>query len=611
MRLDRRRLRVVLIAAVGALAIAAGLILHGAGALRGPEDLTLDARFSIRGDREASPRVSVVGIDDETIRRVGAGWPLPRDLHARVIRRLAADGARVIAYDIQFSEPTAPFDGSAAAARAAEDRDLALQDAIVAARRVVLGTSTVLPDGGPDVLFDDGLLAEARAGAGITNYQVGLRGTFRRLPYEVEGLRTFAVVAAEKALGRPVGTGGFGDGGALIDYAGPAGTIPEIPMWRVLEGSEPKDLIRGRVVVVGATAPSIQDIHPVPIGDAPMSGPEINANAVATVLDGVPLREASGGLSALVIVLLAAAMVAVALHRAGLRLLIPAALVAAALYLVAAQLAFASGTVVPVVAPLVALVIAAVGALAVNYATVERDRRRLRSEFARFVPAAVLGDVLETAGDAQRLGGRRIYCTVVFCDLRGFTARAERLPPEVVIDALNQYLGRMTDAILDHGGTLVTFLGDGVMSVFGAPVEMADHADRAMDAVREMRGPALAEVNAWVAQRGLGEPFEMSVGVCSGPVMSGNVGSERRLEYAAVGDTTNTAARLQSLTRDTPHSVLVADTTRASLTRPAPDLVPVGALDLRGRRVPAAVWTIGAPGPAERSSPGGGAPRGR
>jgi adenylate cyclase len=151
----------------------------------------------------------------------------------------------------------------------------------------------------------------------------------------------------------------------------------------------------------------------------------------------------------------------------------------------------------------------------------------------------------------------------------------------------------MSDAVLDHGGTLVSYMGDGIMAIFGAPIEQPDHADRAVDAAREMVGSRLVAFNAWYAAAGLGEPFRMGIGLVSGPVMSGNVGSDRRMEYAAVGDTTNSASRLQGLTKDTPHMVLIGDTTRAALTRVAPDLVPVGAMDVRGKRVPAVVWTLG------------------
>jgi adenylate cyclase len=225
---------------------------------------------------------------------------------------------------------------------------------------------------------------------------------------------------------------------------------------------------------------------------------------------------------------------------------------------------------------------------------VDRQRRRLRAEFARFVPEGVVDDVMASAGEAGRLGGRRIYCTVMFVDLRGFTATAERLPPEIVLEMLNRYLGEMSDAILDEGGTVASFMGDGIMALFGAPIECPDHADRAVAAARRMRDERLPAFNAWCAGRVPGEGFRIGVGIASGPVMSGNVGSERRMEYTAVGDTANIASRLQSLTKETPEMILIADSTRAVLSAPVADLEAVGALDVRGRQVPAAVWTLAA-----------------
>jgi adenylate cyclase len=590
-RLGRRRLRVALIVAIGVLGAAVGLVIYTTGAVDGLEDRTVDARFAVRGERDPPGDVVVVAIDEQTLAELGLQWPYPRSVHAEAIRRLTRDGARVIAYDIQFSEPTTPFNDSDAAVFAAEDEDLALQDAITASRRVVLGTGEVGLNGEPNILFSDERLRKARAGVGNVNFSIGSDAAFRRLPYAIDGLRTFAVVVAEKALGEPVGREGFGDGGAWIDYHGPPGTVVTTPFSELLDGRTPAAAFRDRVVVVGATAAVLQDVHSTSIGGGPMPGPEINANAIATLTDGVPLRDVPTWLGALMIVILAAVATVGGLRRSALWSVIPA-LVLLVLLAVGAQIAFSAGRVIPVVAPAVALVVAGLGALAVNFAVVERERGRLRTEFARFVPASVVGDVMEQAGDGQRLGGRRIYATVVFCDLRGFTARAERLPPEHVIEMLNEYLTLMSDAILDHGGTLVSYQGDGIMAVFGAPLELEDHADRAMAAVHEMLRERLPRLNAWVAERSVGEPFSIGIGVCTGPVMSGNVGSERRMEYAAVGDTTNTAARLQALTRETDHAVLVADATRAALTRPVPDLVPVGALDVRGRQVPAAVWTI-------------------
>ena len=134
-----------------------------------------------------------------------------------------------------------------------------------------------------------------------------------------------------------------------------------------------------------------------------------------------------------------------------------------------------------------------------------------------------------------------------------------------MIDVLNHYLAEMSDAIMDHGGTLVSYMGDGIMAVFGAPIEQPDHADRALAAAEEMLTVRLRRFNEWLREQGLGEGFRMGVGLNSGSVMSGQVGSERRIEYTAVGDTTNTAARLEGMTKGTPHQVFIADSTRAEM----------------------------------------------
>jgi adenylate cyclase len=268
------------------------------------------------------------------------------------------------------------------------------------------------------------------------------------------------------------------------------------------------------------------------------------------------------------------------------------ALAAAAVFLVVAQLAFNAGTIVAFVYPLIALIVGAVGSLVVQYFTETRERQRTKLLFSRFVPENVVDQVLEQADDHLRLGGVQREGTVMFSDLRGFTSFAESLPVEQVIEVLNVYLGEMSAAILDNGGTLVAYMGDGIMAVFGAPIEQPDHADRALAAAREMLGPRLKTFNDHLKAEGLGEGFRMGVGLNSGHVMSGNVGSERRLEYTAIGDTTNTAARLEGMTKGTPHQLYMADSTREFLKVAQDDLVYVGEFDVRGRTQKIKLWSI-------------------
>ena len=220
------------------------------------------------------------------------------------------------------------------------------------------------------------------------------------------------------------------------------------------------------------------------------------------------------------------------------------------------------------------------------------ERAHVREVFARFLPEPMVDEVLSRTDGDLRLGGVRLVGTVLFADLRGFTGFAERTPPDRVIAVLNRYFGEMSDAVLDNGGTLVGFLGDGLMAVFGAPIECDDHADRAIAAGREMLWVRLPRFNAWAREQGYGDLFRMGVGMSSGPLMSGNVGSERRLEYTAIGDTVNTASRIESLTKELGHRLLLSQSTLDLLTVPAADLVYVDEVTVRGRSMPTRVWGL-------------------
>ena len=183
----------------------------------------------------------------------------------------------------------------------------------------------------------------------------------------------------------------------------------------------------------------------------------------------------------------------------------------------------------------------------------------------------------------------------MFIDLRGFTTFAESQPVEQVITVLDRYLGTMGDAVLDHGGTLVDYLGDGLMAAFGAPIESLDHADRAVAAAREMATGRLSEFNGWLRAEGLGEGFRMGIGLNSGRVMSGTLGSERRIDYTVIGDSVNTAARIEQLTKQSGHSTLVADQTRSNMTAGADALTFVDEFEIRGKQSRLKLWTADEP----------------
>jgi adenylate cyclase len=559
---------------VGLLAAGAAGGLAAVGGLARAEHAFVDRRYEIRGEHAASD-VVVVAIDQPTFARLGLRWPFPRWAHAEAIDVMLDAGARSVVYDVQFTAPSRRHD------------DAELLDAAVDPR-VILATTELETNRDPAILGGARRLAERGGRLGMALFPVDEDGIWRRVEGRVHGVPTLAVLAANGSPSTP---------SRPIDFAGPTGTVRTIPFWRAATGRADR-VLRGKIVVVGASAPALNDLHPVPVGGDLMPGAEIHANAIQTVLDGYPLRDAST-VVALVLVLAAGLLAPLAtLVGSPTRALAQAlggGVLGTAALLGGAHLAFEAGTIVPVAAPLVALLLGTIGAVALTYAFEVRARQRLRTTFERFVPPRVAAELLPDGAAAPRLESRRLEATVLFCDLRGFTSLAERLEAEQVMAVLNRYLAAVSGAVFAHGGTVVSYQGDGVMAVFGAPLPQPDHAARALAAAREILDAALPRFNAWLLEERLASgPLDAGVGIDTGDVMSGLVGSERRVEYAAVGDATNVAARLQALGRDVLDGRLfVSGATRERLGAAAEGLRRHGTVELRGRREPVTVWVAG------------------
>jgi adenylate cyclase len=584
----RARLRLTLFLAAGIAAAGVMLGLYALDALKSLELRSVDTRFSVRGTQPQPKDLAVVAIDTKTFNDLKIQWPFPRGRHAKVLDRLRKDGAKAIAFDVQFTEPTT------------RKQDSALIDAVGRSKNVVLATTEVDDKGRTAIFGGDQTLRAIGAKAGNALLPNDAGGTIRRTWYDARKLKTLGVVTAEDVLGKPIPRSALGGKTAWIDYQGGPGTMQTTSYSDVYDNNFRTGTFKNRIVVIGPAAPTLGDVHPTSVtGEDLMSGAEIQANAIWTALHGFPLQPIPTWWTPVLIVLMAFAAPALFLlfkPREAVLILILIALV----YTVGSQMLFNHGTIVPVVYPLIALGLAAVLSTAVHAVTAAFEREMVRDVFSRFVPESVVSEVLSQTGEGLRLGGERRIATVLFSDLRGFTSYAETLPPATVISVLNRYLTLMSDVILDNGGTLVAYMGDGIMAVFGAPIEMDDHADRALRAARHMTGPALQEFNQWMRDQGVGEGFRMGVGLMSGEVMSGNVGSERRLEYTAIGDTTNTAARLEGMTKGQPYMVFVSGTTVKMANDPPADLVSVDRMEVRGRRERVDVWAL--PDPPENGS---------
>jgi adenylate cyclase len=586
-RIRRERRRTVFLLVVAALATGIGLLTYGTHLLARSEQQTIDARFSIHGAQRPPSNIEFVAIslaaEQELLEHhLKARSPLPRKYDAQVVDRLREAGAKTIAMDMEFTQETNPV----------EDDEL-IEAVGRAHGKVVLGTANVFLNGGTKIFGGEPLLRELGARAADVRLTLDSDGSVRRFERGYNHLGSFPVVAAEVMTGHRVAASTFEHGSLPIDYVGPPETIKSISYAKVLFGDFPPGAFKGKLAIVGASSPILQDLHPTSTTNGVgMPGPEIWANAASTLLRGVPLRNAPGWLNVVLIVLLG---VAVPLGSLGVRPRLRSllyAVVLALLFTVLTQVVFDGGRILSFVYPLVALAIGTLGTLAVLYMAETLERERVRDVFSRFVPAGVVDEVLASTDKNLRLGGVERDCTVLFCDLRGFTGFSETQPAARVIEVVNYYLNEMSEAILDAGGTLVGYMGDGIMAIFGAPLRQEDHADRAVAAAREMIGPRLARFNAWLAEQGFDRGFAIGVGLDSGTVMAGNVGSEQRVSYTALGDTTNTASRLEGLTKEHRTMLFISDSTRARLRAAPHDLSPVGEFAIRGRVGTVGVWTI-------------------
>jgi len=312
---------------------------------------------------------------------------------------------------------------------------------------------------------------------------------------------------------------------------------------------------RDKIVLVGTVDPA--ERHPTPfyLAEAAqdiMSGVEIHANVLATLLEQQYLRETPWGI-VLVLVLGAAVLAAALIFRIRFPLAPLLLAVAVALYLALAALCMRNRLVLPVTSPVLALVLAGLISSGAYSLTEGRARRLLQDVFGRYVSREVAQQLLDY-GDIP-LGGTQQVVTVMFTDLRDYTTYCRGRNPRLVVEELNEYFGEMTAEIKAYGGMVNKFIGDGIMALFGAPLPHPDDARRAVACSLRMLARS-DEFNRRRAERGL-EPLIIGIGLHTGEVVVGNIGGPEKMEYTAIGDTVNVASRIEGENK-TFHSRLLA-----------------------------------------------------
>jgi adenylate cyclase len=617
------------------------------------EALTYDWRLA-RHPRPRNPDIVFVEINESSVRALApfvGRWPWPRMIHAGAISYLSRAGARLIVYDVQFSEPdtqglyrigdntvTGPeSDAQLVAAVRRAGNVVLLADALFEGLAVESTSleacgkpeppGTVYEPGGasadrPNICLPFGELRSVAAAVGHNYLEKDPGGVSRALhPFvtsqgvAVPSLGLAALLAAEQTPADAVKVESerlrIGadkviplrpNGQALLWLRGPFASdkveepYARFPFFDVLLSEErvvsqqppviPESEFAGKIVFVGTSATGLGDVHATAFG-----GSTPGMMFQATLTDNVQTGEfihktprvaaglltaGAGVLAGLTAILLPVwwAVAAIAAVGAG--------------WMALASSLVGSGVWMPVVAPLAALVLATTGGLAWQYFVEGRARREVRRLFSRYVSRDIVRR-LESDPSAARLGGDRREMTVLFSDIRGFTSASEAGRPEAIVEQLNEYFTAMVDVLFRHQGTLDKFVGDMVMGLFGAPLDDARHADHAVAAALEM-SERLDRLNARWASEGRPQ-FNIGIGINTGEMIAGNIGSESIMSYTVIGDAVNLGSRIESLNKDYGTRILISEATRARLAEPVATR-RVDQVKVKGRQEPVVVYEV-------------------
>lgn len=540
--------------------------------------------------RAADPSITVIAIDDPSILQIGR-WPWARQVHADLIRKLAAAGTKVIAYDVNFPEVSDA------------QNDEALAAALREAGNVVLPVELTFTRTSGGLLYEPGRMlapvssiASAAKTTGHTNTPPDSDGVVRSLPlfgstynrpdsvpsFSAEIARLAGIDAAVREAPRDR------DGRMRVHFPDiPFRAFRTVSAVDVLRDRADLSALKGGVAFVGATAADLHDALLVPTsGGVPMPGVEIHASAYDTLLGRHWLRPVSSWATAIFIVLLGA-LIGLVIPRTRARVSLPLTVVALLATLVAGFILFDRGYIFDIVWPSIAIVAAYAAVTLERRIASDRERREIRQAFSQYVSSAVVNAILEDPSKLK-LGGDRRRMTVLFSDIRGFTTISEGLAPERLVEVLNVYLNRMTEIVFEHGGVLDKYIGDAVMAFWNAPFDQPDHAKRAVRTAIAMRD-ALDAMNRSGAFGGI--DLHIGLGVNTGDMVVGNVGGKSRFDYTVIGDNVNLGSRLEGLTKEYGVGILVSEATQKEIA----DEILTRRLDkvaVKGKKEPVVIYEV-------------------
>lgn len=557
------------------------ILIRLTGVLQPWEWAVFDQYMRLRPPEPPDQRIAIVGLNESDVRELKQAI-IPDEIYAELIQKLQAQNPRAIGLDIYRDQPVEPGHQKLVKVFQTTPNLVGIQKVVGSQDRIPPPPSLKLA-GANDLIFDQDktirrsflTLPDAQgnpipsfplylAALYLESYQISPQGVPGTPNWWQIGQTVFVPFQANDGAYVRADAGGYQ---VLLNYRGPRGTFETVSLMDVLKDRVRKDWARDRIILIGAVSESFQDLFFTPYTLSPgdrLAGVEIHANTISQILSAAlenrPLIKTWAEPYELLWILFWSAVGSIltwkwrsvgGMRSFSLRRYL-GGIASVGVLVGSTFIAFLAGWWLPVVPP--ALALAGCAIAITGY--IARTAGDIRKTFGRYLSDEIVATLLENP-EGLKLGGQRQRITILTSDLRGFTTLSEQLSPEEVVKILNFYLSYMADIITSHSGTIDEFMGDGILVLFGAPTQRVDDAERAVAcavAMQQAMIPINQQIEAWNLP-----PLEMGIGINTGVVVVGNIGSEKRTKYGVVGSQINLTYRIESYT--TGGQILISEST--------------------------------------------------
>jgi adenylate cyclase len=604
----------------------------------------IDLMFELRGPLDVGEsKIVLVAISEQANFELPVKYPYPTEYYARIVTNLNRAGAAVIGIDIVFDKQDIYNlrNDTLFAETLARYGNVVLAGDVRREVQRAVGVHLMSLAEGQQLVQPIEILRQSNPNNwGFVAVDRDIDGFLRRYPLKtdhfessfyslgIQILKTYFGLGADDVGFTPQGfrlgeryLPRWDDRNIYINYVGQPGSFPEFNFSDIIDtedfftlnededfevnafddpdfGLLHQDVFRDKIVLVGSTLPELHDFYPTPFATfGNMPGFESHANAIHTILSENFITKLPLGWT--IILIFSCSLVAALLSMyAGVRMGVVVWALLLTGYIYTVYLLFSDNRIIiEMIGPSSALVLGYIGTVVYNYLGEQREKKRIRDMFGSYVAPEVVKNIIES-GEEPRLGGQLTEITAFFSDIQSFSAFSEKLSPEELVELMNEYLTAMTDILIEERGTLDKYIGDAIVAIFGAPVNLPDHAFRACVTARrmivrqaELREKWKSEGERWPE---IVHHMQTRIGLNSGEVITGNMGSLKRFNYTMMGDNVNLAARCESGSKSYGVYVMVTDATRVMAEAASNALVfrELDRIIVKGRSIPVKMHEI-------------------